>query len=137
MSRQAHIVSVAARCAVGLTAPAVAAAIRADIRRIAEHPRLIDGAGDGLRCAREPSMDPLLFGPRRMALLGERCLREVAASLTESRSLPDEVPLLLALPEPRPGFSVADATFVRDSLASLDVPGLGALRPQLIGQGHA
>ena len=132
-----HIVSVAARCAVGLTAPSVAAAIRAGIRRIAEHPRLIDAAGDNLRCAREPSIHPLLFGPRRIALLGERCLREIAASLTQTRPLAGEVPLLVALPETRPGFSVADADRVKDSLASLSIPGMGTLRPQLIGQGHA
>ena len=54
------VVGVGARCAVGLTAPAAAAAARAGISRLTEHPFMLDKAGEPMVVARDPTIDPML-----------------------------------------------------------------------------
>lgn len=137
MSRPVHIIAVGARCAVGLTAESSAAAIRAGISRIAEHPYLTDATGEKLLCARDLRLDPTIPGPERMVMLAEACLREVVAKTNIALSYSRIGPVLLALPEVRPGFSEQNALFLQQALASCGIPGLGFIRTTHLTAGHA
>jgi 3-oxoacyl-[acyl-carrier-protein] synthase-1 len=91
------------RCAVGLTAPAAAAAVRAGISALKEHPYMLDKVGEPMVVAREPTLDPAVQGSERFALLAGPALQEVLAPLTE-RSVPIEsINALVGTPDPRPG----------------------------------
>lgn len=109
-----HIVAVAARTPIGLTAESTAAAFRAGIGRLQEHPFMVDAAGEPLSCGLDSQLEPKTFGGQRMAALARSALEELARKL--GRALEDElaVPLILALPEARPGFGAEDvATILR------------------------
>jgi 3-oxoacyl-[acyl-carrier-protein] synthase-1 len=137
MTRTVHIVAAGVRCAVGLTAERAAAAIRAGVSRIAEHPFLSDSADERVFCARDPMIDPTIRGPERLALLAQDALRQVAARLGEHRLPRLEVPALLALPEIRPGFDVDDANSVRRALARSAIENVGDIVVSDVGAGHA
>lgn len=132
-----HIVAVGARCAVGLTAEYASAAIRAGISRVAEHPFLLDVAGDKVRCGRVPRIDPTVIGTARLAALAEYPLRDVAAKLTRVRPSSVKVPVLLALPEARPGWTTADTVRASQTLAEMTIPNIGTIAPEQVGGGHA
>jgi len=131
-----HIVALGVRCAVGFSAEAAAAAIRAGISRISEHPTLRDGRGDELPCARDPRIDPAARAPERMILFAGHALREVANKIT-SAALPAQATVLLALPELRPGFAADQAISVQRTLASLALANLDVRSVELVGEGHA
>lgn len=137
MTRPVHIVATGVRCAVGITAESAAAAIRAGISRVAEHPFMVNAAGDNLLCARDPSIDPTIMGPERMVLLAERALREVVGKLGPAGPYALEVPVIVALPEPRPGFSAQQAAWVSRMLTSRVALDLGAIRVEQLAEGHA
>ncbi len=137
MSRSVHIVAVAARTAVGLTAESTAAAVRAGVSRICQHPFMLDAAGDKLRCGYDRGIDPALFGADRMFSLARRALAEAAAKLTRQRPCPVPVRVLLALPEPRPGFSSQDASRLARRLGEVPPTRLPAVRVEQTEAGHA
>jgi 3-oxoacyl-[acyl-carrier-protein] synthase-1 len=105
MTKAVHIVGVAARTPVGLSALGTAAALRAGVSRLGSHPFIIDPSGNPLRCGFDRELPKKLIGPARIEALAAAALEELFERL-ETR---DPVPVLLALPEPRPGFSHADA----------------------------
>jgi 3-oxoacyl-[acyl-carrier-protein] synthase-1 len=137
MSRSVHIVAVAARTAVGFTAESTAAAVRAGVSRIRQHPFMRDAAGDKLRCGYDRGMDPALFGADRMFSLARQALAEAAAKLTRERPCPVPVRVLLALPEPRPGFSSRDASRLARRLGEAPPARLPAVRVEQTEAGHA
>jgi 3-oxoacyl-[acyl-carrier-protein] synthase-1 len=126
-----EVVAVGARVPVGLSAETAAAAIRAGVNRIREHPHLLDGAGEPLRCGRDPLLEPGAYGVRRKAALAEDALRQVLEVLQPIAD--PALPVLLAAPEQRPGFDGADARTLLDRLA-----GCGSnIEVHLAGRGHA
>lgn len=133
-----HVVAVSVRCAVGLSAPASVAAIRAGISRLQEHPALSTAAGEPLVCARVPGVAAELSGAERIAVLAEDALRDLAEDLRLAR--PDArllAPVLLALPEARPGFGAERADWLRNALGARAVEGAGAVVVDDVGRGHA
>jgi 3-oxoacyl-[acyl-carrier-protein] synthase-1 len=137
MTQGAHIVATAVRCAVGLTAESSAAAIRAGISRVAEHPFMVDAAGDPLSCARDPRIDATVLGAERLVVMAEHALREVLAKLTRSGAARAPIPVLLALPEPRPGFTAEHAAWLQQRLTARALPFIGEIVVQQVGVGHA
>jgi 3-oxoacyl-[acyl-carrier-protein] synthase-1 len=135
VSRPVHVVAVGARTPVGLRAATSAAAVRAGIVRIGEHDTLMDPAGDPLRAAVDGKLGPERLGAERLIELFPMPLQEVLEALPP-RDPRDPVPVLLALPEPRPGFGVAHEQRLHARLAQVDVPGR-PLRAQTAGRGHA
>jgi 3-oxoacyl-[acyl-carrier-protein] synthase-1 len=133
--RTVHIVAVVAQTPVGLTAESSAAAVRARLSRVKEHPFLIDGAGQKLRCARCESVDAAILGADRLIALTRQSLQAMSRALRLRTPL--RIPLWLALPEPRPGFSTAHAESVRQSVSKLVVPGISLLSVEEAGNGHA
>lgn len=113
MIGDAQIIALGARSPVGLRAESTAAAVRAGISRIAEHSKLIDGAGEPLRCASDALLPPSLFGVPRMVQMASSAIEETIEKLGTKRSAAKHV--LLALPQLRPGFVQRDVdTLVRD-----------------------
>ena len=137
MSRNVYIVAVAARTAVGPTAEGTAAAVRAGVSRVREHPFMVDAAGDLLKCGLDGGIAPTLFGVDRMLALAHHALAEIAAKLTSQRPYPVPVRVLLALPEPRPGFSSEDATRLARKLGEAPPAKLAGVRVEQTETGHA
>ncbi|GEL75584.1 hypothetical protein [Myxococcus virescens] len=140
MSAEAVLVASGARAPVGTTAESVAAAVRAGISRVRllqvpELGRQADSfiARDGLLDAKE------WCGVTRMAAVGASALEEVLAKLTPAlppRSL--DVPVLVGLPEERPGWKAADASRVAASLSALGSARLNLqVEPRLMGHASA
>lgn len=92
-----------------------AAAIRAGIVRVGEHEVLVDAHGEPLRVAQDAKLDPDVPHGDRMLTLGAHCLRLLAERLPLHPSV--MLPLLLSLPEPRPGFSAADERRLEQRIA--------------------
>lgn len=136
MSRPVHILAAGARTPVGLTAESTAAAVRAAISRHGLHPFMVDAQGDEVRAAVDARLDPKVLGWRRMAAFVRSACAEVLAKLFREVPLGGTVPLVLALPETRPGFSEADA---RELVAALRDLGAGQspVQIELAHRGHA
>lgn len=132
-----HIVATGLRCAVGLTSASAGAAIRAGISRLTEHPFFVDAVGEKIFCARDPSIDSMTLGWGRIALLAQRCLGEIAEKLALASAWPRDVSVLLALPEPRPGFGPLDAAEVVHALASRPILSTQSIQVERVGEGHA
>jgi 3-oxoacyl-[acyl-carrier-protein] synthase-1 len=133
----AHIVAAEIRCATGLTAASAAAAIRAGASRIAEHPVFEAAAGEKVFGAWEPTLDPGASSVERIGQLAESGLRQLAGKLAAANAWPPDVGILLALPEPRPGFGADAASRVARHLASRSLPETRSIRVARSAQGHA
>jgi len=140
MGVETVLVASGARAAVGTTAESVAAAVRAGISRVRllqvpELGRQAESfiARDGLLDAQEWS------GAARMAALGAAALDEVLAKLAPALPPEDvEVPVLVGLPEERPGWRAADASCVVAALSALGSERLRLrVEPRLTGHASA
>lgn len=137
MTQPVHIVALAVRCAIGLRAESAAAAVRAGISRISEHPFFIDAMGDKVFCARDPQIDPTVAAPHRILFLIEAALQELVNKITPQRLSQLAVPLLIGLPEPRPGLQEQHTPWLQRGIAALSLSGLGAAKVELFRKGHA
>lgn len=108
-----------ARTAVGSTAATTAAAVNSGIQRLREHPRWVDQDGNPMVFASDPSIDPELYGAARFSALIDTPLKEAVLPLVGRRQVP--VPLLLALPEPRPGLPVALTQAMNDAITRVQL----------------
>lgn len=139
MSQQAQLVAAGARAPVGATAESVAAAVRAGISRVRCRQVLELGDADSF-IAQDGRLDPDVWsGAGRMAALGAAALAEVVEKLASViKYIQAEVPVIVGLPEERPGFAAADAAQVG---AALESAGGGRLRlriePRLSGHAAA
>jgi 3-oxoacyl-[acyl-carrier-protein] synthase-1 len=140
MSADVQIVAAGARAPVGTTAESVAAAVRAGISRVrrVQVPEL--GRKSDSYVALDGLLDPHEWGAAaRMAVLGAAALAEVIGKLVSvAAHLNAEVPVLVGLPEERPGWEAAEAPQV---VAALGAVGGGGLRlriePRLSGHAAA
>jgi 3-oxoacyl-[acyl-carrier-protein] synthase-1 len=132
-----HIVAVGARTPLGLSAESSAAAMRAGISRLVEHPFMVDANGDRIINGLDPVLDPAFLGTKRLVEIASTPLLEVAAKLSDRAEIHDPVTCLLGLPETRPGFSDSDASLVVQSLQRLPLPGLSRVAVEAFGRGHA
>ena len=137
-----QILAAGARMPVGPTAESVAAAVRTGVSRVqltrSQAWGNVDDGADWFF-----AMDPLLdrddtSAASRIATLGRAALGELVAKL--ARALPRtniEVPVLVGLPEERPGWSPADLGAVSAALAAVDEAAGFRLRIELRPRGHA
>lgn len=133
-----HIVTTGARTSIGLTAGSSAAAYRAGISGMGEHPFIIDQSGDPLTVARDSRLDPELMGSNRFIALAEAALREACLPIEANRWPPGfRVPVFLGLPEYRPGFSQQDAYAVQQALTQIAGLPIQLGQVDIITQGHA
>jgi 3-oxoacyl-[acyl-carrier-protein] synthase I len=124
-----------ARTSVGLMAATAAAAVRAGISRITEHPFLCDQSGEPIRMARDARIPADLFGSERMVALASGPLEAACRSVLER--LPGvRLSVFLALPEPRPGWTETMAKDLVDRLQRM-LARLGAVEVIPSARGHA
>jgi 3-oxoacyl-[acyl-carrier-protein] synthase-1 len=136
MSAPVEVVAVGARTPLGFTAPSSAAAVRAGICRYAEYP-FIDVRGEQLVVAADGLLDTRLEGRERLLPMAESVLGELEERLGEKVFQGVRLRLLLALPEPRPGFSEDDAAWVIESLSARLRVKTSQAAVELAGRGHA
>jgi 3-oxoacyl-[acyl-carrier-protein] synthase-1 len=137
MSSPVHVLAIGARTAIGLDAESSAAAARAGISRVRVHSFIVDKEGEGIRAAEDALLGPTVRGWRRMEAFCRHVLDEALAKLTHAAALPGRVPVLVALPESRPGFAEDDAAALLDALRRTKVPGGDALEIESAPRGHA
>jgi 3-oxoacyl-[acyl-carrier-protein] synthase I len=131
----AHIVALAARTPVGLSAETAAAAVRARVSRLQAHPFLTDPAGERIRVGLDPLLPAVEAGPGRLAAMAAAAVAEVLRKLP-GRRIPRPLRLFLAVPEPRPGHTSEDSEQVARALARQASPG-GTIEVVRHGEGHA
>lgn len=104
-SYRVGIVGIGARTPVGLTAHSSAAAVRAGISRIGDHPFFIDKAGQPMSVAMDFFLPPELDGPDRFFELALPALREAIRPVETFPNGQFSFPLFFGIPEPRPGLA--------------------------------
>lgn len=126
-----------ARTAVGMTAAATAAAVRAGIAGFGEHPFVVDTAGKSMIVALAPYLDIDVRGAARLAELAAPAAVEAVgpSSAPWSGELP--VSLFVGLPSARPGRASDVATIVVDRLREELAPLCRIEKTIVIESGHA
>ncbi|PRP98562.1 hypothetical protein [Enhygromyxa salina] len=137
MTTTAHICAIGARTPVGLLAETSAAAVRAGISRITEHPVLLDRHGEPVYGCIDAQLDLALNGAQRLLALSRPALTEVFTKLSANVQINGSVAVLLALPELRPGWANHDSDAVVHGLTATQAPGVAAPHVQVVGHGHA
>ncbi|MDH4079526.1 MAG: hypothetical protein OEU68_06905 [Nitrospira sp.] len=102
MSTQLVIVGCGARTSVGFDRRSSAAAVRAGIASITDHPFMIDRFGEPMKVARDASLGPALTGPERLFELALSAACEALAPLDGLSTVP-KVAAVISLGEERPG----------------------------------
>lgn len=98
------IIGTGARTPVGLNAPATAAAVRAGVSTMAEHPFMVDHVGLPMVVCADPVLATDLDGVERLLELAIPPAREALGPLLGRQgALPGDVRVFVALPEDRPG----------------------------------
>lgn len=101
------VVGVGAATAVGLSAEASAAAVRAGIPGLKDHPYMIDRRGDPFVVAMAPYLALDLRADSRMAELARIAAQEAVAAMQPRAQSPIPVSIVLGLPQVRPGVVAA------------------------------
>jgi 3-oxoacyl-[acyl-carrier-protein] synthase-1 len=97
------IVGVGALTSVGLNAPATAAAVRAGIASFADHPYMINREGDPYVVAMVPSLNAGVQGVQRYIDLALPAMEEALTPLVDQPKNIAQIPVIIGLPEVRPG----------------------------------
>ncbi|WP_245488235.1 beta-ketoacyl synthase N-terminal-like domain-containing protein [Mesorhizobium sp. Pch-S] len=96
------IVGTGGRTPLGLSTETSAAAVRAGISAIQDHPFMIDRVGERMKVTRDTGIDPALNGPDRLVEIATSPALDALAPLRKADpSTP--VALILSTGEPRPG----------------------------------
>jgi 3-oxoacyl-[acyl-carrier-protein] synthase-1 len=135
-STSVAIIGLGVRCAVGLGGPAAAAAVRAGISAIREHPFMLDKVGEPMVVALEPTVAPELQGPERFAHLAGPALKEALAPLAQFDVDMKSVLTLVGTPDPRPGLPAGIEDALSHVIASV-ADSKGGLRTAFLPNGHA
>lgn len=137
MMTSVDIIATGARTPLGLDAVASAAAYRAGISGMGEHPFMVDRVGNPMPAALDARLDPRLMGPDRLLALAETALHEACAPLGARLTPRLRLPLYLGLPELRPGFTEQDAKMVRLGLPRFEGLPITISEVNVFTQGHA
>ena len=129
------VLGVGARTPVGFTAPASAAAVRAGISVIQDHPYMIDRYGEAMKTTRDAGVEVRVQGPARGIELGLDAAREALAALPARPPMP--VSILLATGEPRPGQAEGHAEAVYAGVRARLAERVEVGRGGVIAGGHA
>jgi len=97
------IVGYGARTAVGATALASAAAVRAAVSMFGDHPYMIDKGGIPMVVAKDAFLSEEVMGVERFIELGLPAAGEALAALSEWSGVPIGVQALVGIPPERPG----------------------------------
>ncbi len=122
MTGDVHVVAVGARTPLGLTAEASMAAVRAGISALGEHPTIVDGAAEPVRMACDALLDPKRMGAERLVEMVASAVDEAARGVEPQRTGVTAIPLMLALPEARPGWTGEHVRAVSEGVAASRLP---------------
>lgn len=136
MNQAVHIIAVGARTPLGSTAESSMAAVRAGISQISDHPFIFDGEAEPIQMVRDLQLDPGFMGPERLIEMASSALEEICQSLSTYALDISNIPLLLCLPEERPGWAEEHAEIVKDGLDQ-KVMSLSFRSTEIFSQGHA
>jgi len=137
MTKPIYIVATGARTPLGLTAAPMAAAVRAGITALVEHPFMVDQVGNLMPAALDPELDPQIVGAERLIKMAECALREAGSALNGTSASRSSFPIFLGLPEFRPGFSDADAKAVQVGLKRTQGLSFQISQVNALPQGHS
>lgn len=98
-----YVVSMGASTPIGRDPFSSAAAVRAGISGFAEHPFMIDTAGEPMRIAKAPWIDISINGAERFKALLLPAINQALAVLPKQQSSPLRIGFVLVLPSERPG----------------------------------
>lgn len=99
----AAIVGIGARTPLGFSAASSAAAVRASISAVREHPYFVDTAGEPISVTMDSGMSPDADGIDRLHALAAPALLEALAPLEAAGGYSDAVHTIIGVCEPRPG----------------------------------
>lgn len=102
-THEVYIIGVGACTSLGANAAASAAAVRAGISSFAEHPFMIDTAGNPMIVARAPYLIPDISGANRYLSLAIPAVEEALHSLHTLNVNISDIPAIIGLPAERPG----------------------------------
>lgn len=102
MREDTAIIGCGARTPVGFDRGPSAAAVRAGISVVAEHPFMLDRFGDPMRVTRDAGLDPRLEGPDRLSALAIPAARAALAPLVKAHRAA-KVVIVVGLGDERPG----------------------------------
>ncbi len=132
----AAIIGLGACTALGETAPASAAAVRAAVANMSEWPGVFDRWGDPIVVAAAPHLDPALAGTDRFLALALPAAREAMRPLADAGPAHAPVKVAVGLPEPRPGLPERLEDRISDGLARALAPQRPA-EVRTVAAGHA
>jgi 3-oxoacyl-[acyl-carrier-protein] synthase-1 len=103
MGRTAFVVGTGARTPLGLDAASSAAAVRAGVAAMNEHPFMLDKQSEPMIVCLDAGLPVTVTGSDRLLALALSAAREALTPLRERRHTLPRLCLFLALPEERPG----------------------------------
>ncbi len=130
------VVGLGAATAIGESALATAAAVRAGIPNFAEHPYMIDSRGDPFVAAMAPYLASVLENERRMIELARMAAKDAMAVVVAVSDL-REVGMIVGLPSPRPGLRPDLVTRVGQQLANETFDGIRVTGVKVLPHGHS
>jgi 3-oxoacyl-[acyl-carrier-protein] synthase-1 len=130
------VIGTGARTCVGASAAGTAAAVRAGVAGFAQHPFMVDTAGNKMIVAMAPFVDPAVAGAQRLADLAIPAAAEALTALPAAvRAQP--LPVILALPPARPA-RPTDAEKLLTERLRLELSDLARIGSvETIAAGHA
>ena len=131
------IVGFGARTPVGLSAPASAAAVRAGISRLGEHPYMIDRAGEPMIVARASYLFDDVTGVQRFVELALPAIDEASTPLNRFAGQLPPIPLILGLPSQRPGLPMNLTTEVASHFTNMANEACKISSVETISCGHS
>jgi 3-oxoacyl-[acyl-carrier-protein] synthase I len=134
--RTVVVVGVGGRTAVGMTAPATTAAVRAGVDGFGPHPFVVDTAGNRIIVACAPYLGPDVAGADRLAELAAPAAAEAAAPLAAAGGRPP-VPVFLGLPPLRPGRRADAPAAVAAAVNASLAPAFRVSKVEAVEVGHA
>lgn len=137
MSMPIWIVATGARTPLGLYGASSAAALRASINAASQHPFLVDQLGNAVIGAFDALLDPGMQGSGRMLALASGAWEDLTVSVQAYKAEGLTVPLFIALPEARPGFTKGDMQAIQEGLLALSNAEIKVSQVFPLAQGHA
>lgn len=137
MVNRVCIANSGATTAIGLSAPATAAAARAGIAGFHEHPFMINRDGEPYVLATVPSVDPTITGVERYRRLVSPAFLEAMEPLSRMKLEPIDISIILGLPEKRPGVPSDLAERLTEHLHSINPKNCRIREIKSAYRGHA
>lgn len=131
------LVGVGAATALGASAAATGAAVRAGIAGFADHPYMRDARGDPFVVAMAGWLDPGLQAQGRMVELARMAALEAVQGAPAVAGAALRLTAIVGLPESRPGLDPSLADAIRDGLGDRLVSGLAGANVHVLPIGHA